>query len=200
MNVPSNLGDFIRRTDEPSRPLIIGVGPGQVEHVMTRAALDEMADAFARGLLKRGIKRGERIAILAANRPDFVALLLGAMRAGVVPVPVNFKFPAATIANVIADCGARLVVHDDERRAAVEPENFRALPSSHSTGQARAPYRRGSIRARSCRSRRDRTSLHSVFTRPARPVAQKACCCRMPRICGWRRCAGAKPICMTTAC
>jgi acyl-CoA synthetase (AMP-forming)/AMP-acid ligase II len=124
MTLPSNLGDFIRRTDEPSRPLIIGVEPGQAENVMTRAALDEMADAFARGLLKRGIKRGERIAILAANRPEFVALLLGAMRAGVVPVPVNFKFPSATIANVIADCGARLVLHDDERRALIDPAKF----------------------------------------------------------------------------
>ena len=124
MTLPSNLGDLVRRTDAPSRPLFIGVGPGAAEHILTRAALDAMADAFARGLIKRGIKRGDRIAILAANRPDYVALLLGAMRAGVVPVPINFKFPAATIANVIADCGARLVVHDDERRAAVDPEKF----------------------------------------------------------------------------
>ncbi|MBX9709787.1 MAG: acyl--CoA ligase, partial [Xanthobacteraceae bacterium] len=119
-----NLGNFVRRTDDPSRPVIIGVRPDKTEFVMTRGALDAMADAFARGLMKAGVLRGERIAILSANRPEYVALLLGAMRAGVVPVPINFKFPPVTIAQVIADCDARLVVHDDERRASVDPEKF----------------------------------------------------------------------------
>ncbi|OYX85564.1 MAG: acetyl-CoA synthetase [Azorhizobium sp. 32-67-21] len=119
MSLPCNLGDFVSRTGAPDRPLIIGLDGDGATRVMTRAAFDALADAFARGLLKRGIRRGERIAILAANRPDYVAVFMGAMRAGIVPVPVNFKFPAATIAQVIADSGARLVVHDEERLAAL---------------------------------------------------------------------------------
>ncbi|MBY0383307.1 MAG: acyl--CoA ligase [Xanthobacteraceae bacterium] len=124
MSLPGNLGDFVRRTDSPECPLIIGVGLDGRESVMTRGAFDAMADAFARGLTRKGIVRGDRIAILAANRPDYVALTFGAMRAGVVPVPVNFKFPPATIAQVIADCGARLVIYDDERSASVDPGRF----------------------------------------------------------------------------
>jgi long-chain acyl-CoA synthetase len=124
MSLPANLGDFVRRTEDPERPLIIGAGFDGSESVMTRGAFDAMADAFARGLLKAGIDRGDRIALLSANRPEYVALMFGAMRAGSVPVPVNFKFPPATIAQVIADCGARLVIYDDERRAAVNPEKF----------------------------------------------------------------------------
>lgn len=124
MSLPANLGDFIDRTDDPERPLIIGVGFEGSERVMTRGAFDAMADAFARGLIKGGIVRGDRIAILAANRPEYVALTFGAMRAGVVPVPVNFKFPPATIAQVIADCGAKLVISDEERRAAIVSNNF----------------------------------------------------------------------------
>lgn len=119
MSLPCNLGDFVSRTGAPDRPLIIGLDGDGATRVMTRAAFDALADAFARGLLKRGIRRGERIAILAANRPDYVAVFMGTMRAGIVPVPVNFKFPAATIAQVIADSGARLVVHDEERLAAL---------------------------------------------------------------------------------
>jgi long-chain acyl-CoA synthetase len=124
MSLPRNLGDFVRRTDDAGRPLIIGVGLDGREFVLTRGAFDAMADSFARGLLKAGIARGDRIALLSANRPDYVALMFGAMRAGIVPVPVNFKFPSATIAQVIADCGARLVIFDHERRAAVDPEKF----------------------------------------------------------------------------
>lgn len=120
MTEPLNLGDFVSRTQEADRPLFIGLDFDGTARIMTRAAFDEMADAVARGLIKGGIGRGDRIAILAANRPEYVAVLMGAMRAGVVPVPVNFKFPAATIAHVIADSGAKLVIYDAERRAALD--------------------------------------------------------------------------------
>lgn len=119
MSLPRNLGDFVRREGDPERPLFIGRDFDGNTRAISRAAFDAMADAFARGLVARGIGRGERIAILAANRPDYVAAIMGAMRAGVVPVPVNFKFPATTIAQVIADCGARIVLHDDDRLSAL---------------------------------------------------------------------------------
>ena len=115
----TNLGALIARTVD--LPAIIGVRGDDEPTVMSYAALDAMADAFARGLLRAGINRGDRIAILSANRPDYVAVLLGAMRAGVVPTPLNFKFPAATIAHVLADCGARLVVCDGLRRTQLPP-------------------------------------------------------------------------------
>lgn len=120
MTAATNLGDLVDRTGDPERPLIVGVRPGAEPEVMSCARLDALADAFARGLLRGGIRRGERIAILAANRPDAIAALLGAMRAGVVPVPVNYKFPPATIAHVLADCGARLVLCDGPRRAQLD--------------------------------------------------------------------------------
>ncbi len=112
----TNLGAFVDRAGDPDAPMIIGVQPGAEPAVLSRASLDALADAFARGLLRAGLRRGERIAVLAANRPEYVAVLLGAMRAGVVPTPINHKFPPATIAHVIADCGARLLVCDAARR------------------------------------------------------------------------------------
>lgn len=120
MTDPANLGDLVSRSGDPDRPLFIGLGFDGTVETLTRGAFDAMADAVARGLIKGGLRRGDRIAILAANRPEYVAVLMGAMRAGVVPVPVNFKFPPATIAHVITDSGARLVIHDAERRAALD--------------------------------------------------------------------------------
>ena len=117
MRPVTNLGALVDRAGDPDAPMIIGVRPGAEPLILSRATLDTMADAFARGLLRGGLRRGERIAILSANRPEFIALLLGAMRAGIVPTPVNHKFPAATIQHVLVDCGARLVVCDALRRA-----------------------------------------------------------------------------------
>jgi len=48
----------------------------------------------SRAALERaGLERGDRIGILSLNRLEFVALVLGAMRAGVVPVPINISSP-----------------------------------------------------------------------------------------------------------
>ncbi|MFC7051149.1 class I adenylate-forming enzyme family protein [Hansschlegelia quercus] len=126
MTNPLNLGDVVNRTGAPDVPMIIGLDFDGAETTLSRAELDAMADAFARGLLARGLKRGDRVAILSANRPDYVALALGAMRAGIVPAPVNFKFPKRTIADVLADSGARVVFCDAARRDQV-PEGVEAV-------------------------------------------------------------------------
>src|SRR5262249_26481494 len=80
------------------------------------ADLDRAASAVARGLLAHGRKRGDRVAILAANRAEYLTVFLGAMRAGLVAVPVNLKLPPAAIEHILRDAGVSLVFVDRERR------------------------------------------------------------------------------------
>jgi acyl-CoA synthetase (AMP-forming)/AMP-acid ligase II len=111
----TNLGDLIRDGD-PGKIAIIDLG-GETERHITYAQLDRMAMGVARGLLARGFVRGDRIAILSANRSEYLAAVFGIMRAGLVAVPVNYRFPDATIAFILRDSGAKLVFCDPARRA-----------------------------------------------------------------------------------
>jgi long-chain acyl-CoA synthetase len=76
-----------------------------------------MANGVARALVKRRLQRGDRVALLSANRTEYIAAYFGIMRAGFVAVPVNFKFPRDTIHFIIRDAGAKLVFCDAPRAA-----------------------------------------------------------------------------------
>jgi long-chain acyl-CoA synthetase len=112
-----NLGDLIPRDRDLGKTAIIDLGGETAPRQFSYAALDEMAMGVARALNARGLKRGERIAILSANRAEYLAAYYGIMRAGFVAVPVNFKFPPATIDFILRDSGAKLVFCDPGRRS-----------------------------------------------------------------------------------
>jgi acyl-CoA synthetase (AMP-forming)/AMP-acid ligase II len=110
-----NLGDLIPRDKDLSKTAIIEYD-GSRERAFSYAEIDGIAKGVARALTGRGLKHGDRVAILAANSAEYVAAYFGIMRAGYVAVPVNFKFPPATIDFILRDCGAKLVICDPARR------------------------------------------------------------------------------------
>src|ERR1700761_15595 len=123
MHTPENLGDLIDAAHDPHKLALIALGDpdgteeGWRETRITYGELDALANGVARALERRGIARGQRVAILAANCAEYVATLLGIMRAGLVATPVNFRFPQALSTFVIHDSDAQLVFCDAARRA-----------------------------------------------------------------------------------
>ena len=106
---PGNLGSLFAAHAHEQRTAIIDLhDPTQPRNVSFRE-LDGMCNAVARGLMRAGLKAGDRIGILSLNRVEFVATLLGAMRAGVIAVPINIKLAADTVAFILEDAGARMV-------------------------------------------------------------------------------------------
>ena len=111
----TNLGDLIRRDRDLDKIAIIDLGGEEVPREFSYARLDAMANGVARALARRGLARGDRVAILAANRAEYLAAYFGIMRAGLVAVPVSFKFPRQTIDFIMRDAGAKLVFCDRPR-------------------------------------------------------------------------------------
>ena len=123
-----NLGDLVDRTQNPDSPAIIDCVHWDAPRHYTHRDIDRLACAVASGLVGRGYTPGQRIGILSANRAEFLAAYFGIMRAGLVAVPINHKFPRATIEFVLQDADIGLVFCDAERRAqlpaGVQPITF----------------------------------------------------------------------------
>jgi long-chain acyl-CoA synthetase len=118
----TNLGDLIPRDRDLTKIAIVDLGGEQGVRKFSFAQLDAMANGVARALVRHGLRRGDRVALLSANRAEYIAAYYGIMRAGLVAVPVNFKFPRETIHFILRDAGAKLVFADTPRAPDCPPD------------------------------------------------------------------------------
>jgi acyl-CoA synthetase (AMP-forming)/AMP-acid ligase II len=77
---------------------------------LTYAELGERARAFGAALVASGVEAGDRVAIWAGNRAEWIVALLGLFEAGAVLVPVNTRFKAGEAADILARSRARVLV------------------------------------------------------------------------------------------
>ena len=105
---PGNLGVLFAEHAGEERTAIVDLYESERPREVSYRELDALCNAVARGLVRAGLAAGDRLAIVSLNRHEFVATVLGAMRAGVVPVPINVKLAAQTVEYIVRDAGAKL--------------------------------------------------------------------------------------------
>ncbi len=110
-----NLGDLVDRSGDLNRPAIIDLRTGE-PRVWTHSEIDSLANGVAIHLTGLGLPRGTTVAILAANRAEYIAVYFGIMRAGFVALPVNIKQPPETIAFVLSDSDTKFAFVDAASR------------------------------------------------------------------------------------
>ena len=81
---------------------------------VTYRALDERTGRSAALLAELGAGPGDRVALLCRNRIEFFELLFACARLGAILVPLNWRMPVKEISPLIADCGARWLIHGKE--------------------------------------------------------------------------------------
>ena len=80
----------------------------------TYAELDEASSRLAAALVAAGLRPGDRVAMIARNRREFVAMHFAASRARVILVGINWRLSPVEVAQILADAQPALVILESE--------------------------------------------------------------------------------------
>ncbi|HHE46964.1 MAG TPA: long-chain fatty acid--CoA ligase [Bacteroidetes bacterium] len=90
--------------------------------------LNDMVNAIARWLIDQGIGRGDRVAVLGENRPEWAASYLGTQTAGAAVVPVDAMMPPTGIRHILSDSESKILLTSAKfLKVVAEMENIPTL-------------------------------------------------------------------------
>ncbi|MBI5445289.1 MAG: long-chain-fatty-acid--CoA ligase [Deltaproteobacteria bacterium] len=89
----------------PGKPALVHGG-----RVLTWKELDVRVDRVANALLARGLRKGDRVAVVLGNCPEFVEAYFGAARAGLIAVPVSYRLNARELGEILGRAEPSLAI------------------------------------------------------------------------------------------
>jgi long-chain acyl-CoA synthetase len=136
----------------------------------TYRELAQQVERFATGLADLGVERGDRVALVLPNCPQFLVAFFAALRAGAVVVPLNPLGTEAELQRQLSDCGVAVVVCLDKTFATVDAAR-RRTGVQHVIVTSIADYlpmlQRSLLRLPVRRARRRREQLTATLPRSA---------------------------------
>lgn len=115
--IPNNLGEyfeFMRKHGDAEFLVYLDQRIGYTEAL-------ELALGFAAKLNEQGVQKGDRIAIVSRNNPEWIIAFIAAVAMGAVAVPMNGWWTTDELDYAIDDSGAKWVVADAERIERLKP-------------------------------------------------------------------------------
>lgn len=83
---------------------------GGIQRSVSFRDLAPLAESFAAGMLKLGLRQGEKVAVVGENGPEWAIAWLGIGLAGGVSVPISISWGTREITNLVRQSGARFLV------------------------------------------------------------------------------------------
>jgi long-chain acyl-CoA synthetase len=105
----ATLAEALRRT-AANHPDMVAVRTPDDSVNLTWSALRERVDALAGGLAKLGVTRGQCVALMLSNRPEFHIADLAVVTLGATPFSIYVTYPADEIEFLITDSAARVAI------------------------------------------------------------------------------------------
>ena len=104
--------------------------------------LDDQANRFATWLARHGIAKGDRVAVVTQNDPEFAVAQLGAWKRGAILVPLNPMFKAKELDYHLRDSGARALValasYREQHREVIAAAPVECMLTTHTGGDFQA--------------------------------------------------------------
>ncbi|MFV0309251.1 MAG: long-chain-fatty-acid--CoA ligase [Desertimonas sp.] len=115
----NNIGHFVtkRATLNPHLEALVDVASGRR---LSFAELNAGVNRCANALTERGVKRGDRVALLMMNSIEFEEAFFAIAKLGAVIVPLNWRLVADELAFILDDAGATVLIADTDFAAVVE--------------------------------------------------------------------------------
>ncbi|PCI06059.1 MAG: 4-coumarate--CoA ligase [Hyphomicrobiales bacterium] len=98
------------------------------EHRINWQTFDLRVNKVANALISAGIKKGDRVAILASTSIEYVEIFMGTLRAGACIVPLSTMSTTQALQKMVEDCGAKIFFLSQSMRELVE-DFLQSLPS-----------------------------------------------------------------------
>ena len=97
------------------------IGARDSRRALTFAQWNARACRLANALLGLGLQQGDRVALLAYNRVEWMEIYIALAKAGLIAVPINFRLVTPEIRYIVEHCGAKALIVQDELASHVEP-------------------------------------------------------------------------------
>lgn len=88
---------------------------------LSYAGLDKASNKIANALMAMGITRGDRVAMLLANSPEFVVVYFGIVKMGAIAVPLDTKYKTGELSCLFDDCRPRVLVTESPYLEPIRP-------------------------------------------------------------------------------